>query len=77
MAQIPNNRQVSVLSDNPPFPPSTPTNVLVKRVLTCRRLRECGSPYPPGQELVTVRRVGGLDAVRREIASRETIGGAR
>lgn len=50
----------------------TPTRVLTARALQCRRLRECGSPWPPGQELVTVRRAGGLDSVLREIRARET-----
>jgi hypothetical protein len=66
------------VNHNPVTPvTSTPTPILVRRALTCRRLRECGSPFPPGYELQTVRAIGGLDAVRAEIRRRETIGGAQ
>jgi hypothetical protein len=55
---------------------STPTPILVRRALTCRRLQEINSPRP-NHELVTVERVGGLAVVLSEIRRRETIGGAR
>jgi hypothetical protein len=70
MHALPDNRQVPTPSDVS----ATPTPILVKRALTCRRLRDCGSPFPPGHELVMVRRVGGLGVVLAEIRRREVAG---